>query len=309
MGYLLFEERGECCLLVDTAAMERHPVFFANLLSGCRLSDAQDRCLDPLDIWQAVAAGAWQRLLSRHMAEQAPPAMRAAIQKNLVIKRSVSREDGICTVFREQGGTLKVSKCSLVQAGEDALAGQPILPGVAYDIYLRQLAAKADWQGWRQALQRFVEAVFQRFALSASCLRGEAIDAIARNAVWDEQAGIAFFDLEFADYTTPAKTFFIYRLCLSLAGRRSDYLAGSGLSCLYEMYRYLCDCFGLDSRAYLEDVRREAAFQAWVAGRPVGKVKYGRGLRPFSKRQRPSQRLWRWSHALRLLAARIADKG
>jgi hypothetical protein len=304
VGYLVFQERGECCLLIDATAIARHPLFFANLLSGCGLSDDQGRRLDPLTVWQAVAGGSWQALLSAHMAEKVPPAMHAAIQKNLVIKRSVSREDGICTVFREQDGTLQVSKCPLNQTCVETLAGDPIFPGVAYDIHLRQLAARSDWQAWRQALQQFVEAVFQRFALNQDCLQGEAIDAIARNAVLDEQAGIAFFDLEFADYATPAKTFFIYRLCLSLAGRRAEYLADSGFSCLYELYGHLCDSFGLRP-AYLADVRREAEFQAWVAGRPVGKVKYARGLRPFGQRHR----LRCLNYRLRLLAARVVNKG
>lgn len=309
MGFLVFEERGECYLLVSAAAIERHPVFFANLLSGCLLVDDLGLRLDPLQIWQAVAAGRWQSLLDRYRSNRAPPALLPAMQSDVVaIKRSVSREDGVCTVFREQAGTLQVLKCTLAQAASARAAGQPIFPGVAYDIHLLQLAANADWSGWRQALQRFVEAVFQRFALDGNRLQADAIDAIARNAVIDEHGEIAFFDLEFADYMPPAKSFYIYRLCLALVGRRGEYLAESGFSCLYELYCHLCACFALEAGAYVEDVRREAAFQAWVTGRRVSKVKYAKGLRPFASGQRLSQKLRRWAYALRLLAARARMK-
>lgn len=305
MDYLVFERQGECYLLIAAPAIERHPVFFANLLSGCVLMDAQGHRLDALDVWQAVAAGRWEALLARYLTAHAPRMLEPAMRRDVVaIKRSISRQDGVCTVFQSQGGAVQVLKCTLAQAAEQVLLGQPIFPGVAYDIYLRQLAACGDWLAWRQALRRFVEEVFRRFPLTPDTLQGAAIDAIARNAVLDEGAGIAFFDLEFADYAAPSKTFFIYRLCLSLMGRRAEYLAGSGFTCLYEVYCHLCSCFALDARAYVQDVCREAAFQSWVSGQPIRKVKYGKGLQPFAPGQRLVQKLCRLMYALRLLAMR-----
>lgn len=305
MAYLVFEEQGECYLLVLAAAVQRHPVFFANLLSGCLLVDAQGRRLDALDVWEAVANGRWQHLLAHYLTLQPPGRMQQALHADVVaIKRAVSRQDGVCTVFQEHEDTLWVCKGTLAQAAEHRLTGLPISPGVAYDMHLRRLAARGDWAAWRQALEGFIEAVFQRFALSADSLQGEAIDAIARNAVLDDRAGIAFFDLEFADYTTPAKTFFIYRLCLSLVGQRGEYLADSGFTCLYELYCHLCACFALDAAAYVADVRREAAFQAWVFARPGKSAKYFKGLQAFAGRQTFTQRLRRLRYALRLLGQR-----
>lgn len=305
MKYLVFKAQGECYLLVLAAAVQRHPIFFANLLSGCLLVDAQGRRLDALDVWEAVANGRWQNLLARYLTLQAPCVMQQVLHPNVVaIKRTVSRQDGVCTLFQEREGSVWVCKGTLAEAADQTLVGLPISPGVAYDMHLRQLAARGDWSAWCQALECFVEAVFLRFALSADSLQGQAIDAIARNAVLDERAGIAFFDLEFTDYTAPAKTFFIYRLCLSLVGRRGEYLADSGFTCLYELYCHLCVCFSLDSAAYVADVRREAAFQAWVCARPDKPVKYFKGLQAFARRQTFAQRLRRLRYALRLLGQR-----
>lgn len=306
MTYLAFEEKGECYLLVNSAAIERHPVFFANLLSSCvTATDAQGRRLDALDVWQAVAAGHWQALLARYRVVQAPSLLQAAVRPGvLALKRSVSRYDGICTIFRECDAVVWVHKYSHIQGGRQTLPGQPIFSGVAYDIYLRQLAARGDWLAWLQAVQRFIEKVFSRFALNADILRGAAVDAVARNAILDDQGEIVFFDLECAEYTTPRKTFFIYRLCCSLVGRNAEYLTGSGFICLYELYFYLCAHFSLDARAYIEDVRCEADFQAWISGQSIKRVKYFKGLKPFALKQPMAQKLRQLRYALRLLAAR-----
>lgn len=50
-----------------------------------------------------------------------------------------------------------------------------------------------------------------------------------------------------------------------------DYLAGSSFTCLYELCFHLCAHFSLDSRAYIEDVRREARFSG-LGQRPVDKA-------------------------------------
>ncbi len=306
MAYLVFEERGECYLLVAAAAIDRHPVFFANLLSSSALvADAQGRRLDALEVWEAVFAGRWHSLLAHYHALEAPTALRAVLQSRvLAIKRSVARKEGVYTIFHERDGVVWVLKCTQEQAVGPALLGGPIFAGVAYDIHLRQLAARGDWLGWRQALQCFVEDVFARFALTEDSLQGEAIDLLARNAVLGERANIVFFDFEFAGYGSPSKTFFIYRLCLSLAGRRTEYLAGSGFTCRYELYCYLCACFALDSSTYVEDLRREAAFQAWVSGKSIKRVKYFKGLQPFALKQTLAQKLRRLRYALQLLALR-----
>lgn len=306
MAYLVFEEQGECYLLVAAAAIDMHPVFFANLLSSSALvADAQGRQLDALAVWEAVATGRWQRLLAHYHVLEAPPALRAALQSGvLAIKRTVARKDGVYTIFHECDGAVWVLKCTQERAAGAALLGEPIFAGVAYDIHLRQLAACGDWSGWRQALFLFVEDVFVRFALTEDSLQGEAIDLLARNAVLDEQENIAFFDVEFADYEAPSKTFFIYRLSLSLVGRRAEYLAGSGFTCRYELYCHLCKCFALDASTYIENVRREAAFQAWVSGKSIKRVKYFKGLQPFALKQPLGQKLRRLRYALRLLAQR-----
>lgn len=302
MAYLVFEEQGEFYLLVVAAAVRRHPIFFANLLSGCLLKDAQGRRLDPLDVWQATKDGSWPDFLARYLTPHVPSVVQQALPSGMVaIKRAASRQDGVCTIFQERDAVVWVRKSTLVEAAEQAVAGQPIFPGVAYDIHLRQLAARGDWMAWLQALEYFVETVFMRFALSGDALQGQAIDAIARNAVLDERAGITFFDLEFSNYTAPAKTFMIYRLCLSLVGRRGEYLADSGFTCLYELYCHLCSRFELDPAAYVLDVRREAAFQAWVCVRPSKAVKYFKGLQAFAPRQSIPQRLRRLRYAFRLL--------
>lgn len=171
MTYLAFEGKGECYLLVKSAAIERYPVLFANLLSSCvTATDAQGERLDALDVWRAVAAVC--------------PSM-------LALKRTVSRQDGICTIFHECEAVVWVNKCSQIQGGQ-ILSGQLIFLGVAYEIYLRQLAARGDWLAWLQAVQCFIEKVFSRFALSADVLRGAAVDAVVCNAILDDQDEIVF---------------------------------------------------------------------------------------------------------------------
>ncbi len=308
MTYLAFEDQGECYLLVDSAAIERHPLFFANLLSSCVSAvDMNGERLDALSIWQAVNTGHWLTLLARYQTLVVTPVLQHFLRPGVMaIKQSSSRQDGVSTIFYECDGKGWVMKLSQAQAksGELVLLGEPIHPGMAYDIYLRQLAARGDFTAWRHEVKRFISAVFKQFALSGGYLQGAAIDAVARNAVLSEQGDIAFFDLECSEYTTPSKTFFIYRLCCSFEGRNPSYLNGSGFTCRYEIYRYLCAHFTLNASDYVKDVQREAAFQAWVSGQPVKKIKYFKGLQPFVPQQRASQKMRRLLHAFRLLVLR-----
>lgn len=308
MNYLVLEEQGECCLLVDTRAMGRHPVFFANLLSGCQLTDVFGRRHEPLHVWQSIQEGRWTALLAGNLCQSIPEDLTAAMQHGVVaIKRAVTRKDGICTVFTEREGELLVQKCTLEQAAGGLLAGQRILPGVACDMYLRRLAARGDWEWWHAFIRAFVAEVFARYSTDDEHLSGMAIDAIARNAVIDDLAGISFFDLEFSEYGDIPKTFYIYRLCLSLMGHRAEYMRNSGFTCLYEFYSHLCTHFVLDAGRYFSDVRREVAFQAWVSGRPAKKPGYFRGLRPFAPGLSARQKVGRIRLRFAVLAGRLRD--
>ena len=89
MNYLVLEEQGECCLLVDTRAMGRHPVFFANLLSGCQLTDVFGRRYEPLHVWQSIQEGRWTALLAGNLCQSIPEDLTAAMQHDVVaIKRA-----------------------------------------------------------------------------------------------------------------------------------------------------------------------------------------------------------------------------
>lgn len=284
MGFLAFEDDGECYLVVDASAIERHSLFFANLLSGCLVHDAQGQRVDPLTIWQAVRYGQWASLLNGYYCQNPTAALKLAMRPGVVaVKRSLERQSNICTLFSERDGHLSVEKRPLDCAADPAGATQPIFPGMACELYLCQLAAQGDWARWRQALEQFVATVFSRFALDNERLQGLAIDAIARNAVIDEHGQLAFFDLEFAEYGPLPKSFFIYRLCLSLMGRRAHHLAGSGFSCLYEVYCHLCQHFDLAPDNLCRDVRLEVAFQARISDAQAKRPRYYRVLKPFAR--------------------------
>lgn len=308
MSYLVLEENGDCCLLADSEAIGRHPVFFSNLLSGFQLTDVAGARRDPLHVWQSIRDGSWQSLLAGNLRSAMPEDLAAVMRPGVVaIKRVTTRQDGVCTIFWECDGELHVDKCSLAQADHRGLTGQRILPGLACDMYLRQLAAGGNWALWLDFVRGFVAEVFARYSTDDVMLSGIAIDAIARNAVIDEVDGISFFDLEFSEYGDLPRTFYIYRLCLSLMGHRAAYMKGSGFCCLYEFYCYLCANFSLDVGRYFADVRREVEFQAWVTGRPAKAANYFRGLKPFASGLSVRQHIRRMSLRLSMLAGLLRE--
>jgi len=297
MSYLVFSKQNVCYLLVDASAVNRHPLFFANLISSC----VSHESLSSLELWRCIFYGSWQIVLGDYIFGAAPDALKRFVRPNVIaIKRAVSRHDEICTIFYELDSGVFVKKCTLASLAGCQLNGSPIFFGMAYDMYLQDFAARQMWEEWRAALLFFIDEAFARFYLDEKVLQGDAIDAVARNAVLNDRGRVDFFDLECAEYTCPSKTFFLYRLCCSIEGRDSGYLAGSGFSCRYELYCYLCDYFSLGSGSYLKDLRGEADFQAWINGRPK-KIKYFKGLKSFGREESLANKFRRLCYALRLL--------
>lgn len=304
MAFLAYPSTTDCSLLVDSSAIGRHPEFFANLLSGCEIVDANGAVVDPLDVWRAVREQRISPLLDTLLTEAVPMVFAALIHEGVVaIKCSSGRAQEVCTLFYEREGGLRVRKhasrldergaCVLLQAGPE----EKVHPGIAFDFFIYQCAIEREWPKLREALTMFIGVAFQRFAAEDSTLIGLAVDAIPRNSVMDSSGALEFFDLEFADYGKVARSFFIYRVCISLMTRRAKLFAGAGFSCLYEVYLYLCQQHDV-SPALRQDVSREAAFQARVQGRSPKKPRYYRVLRPFARHVGLATRL-------RLLAYRI----
>lgn len=212
MSYLVFSKQNVCYLLVDASAVNRHPLFFANLISSC----VSHESLSSLELWRCIFYGSWQIVLGDYIFGAAPDALKRFVRPNVIaIKRAVSRHDEICTIFYELDSGVFVKKCTLASLAGCQLNGSPIFFGMAYDMYLQDFAARQMWEEWRAALLFFIDEAFARFYLDEKVLQGDAIDAVARNAVLNDRGRVDFFDLECAEYICPSKTFF-YIVCAAL---------------------------------------------------------------------------------------------
>jgi hypothetical protein len=273
--YFAFPSTARCLLLVDMVAAREYPEFLANLLSSCGLV-SYEGVERVLDAWLAVRKGHSHALLEPYLISQLPEALLDTLKDGvLAVKWSEGRAQEISTLFFQRSGRLYVKKC---RGGEEFCAEKIIYEGVAYDMNLYQRALESDWQGFIQGLNIFVSSAFERFSMACDLLTPCAVDAVPRNSVVSSCGEVQFFDLEVTGGTPVDKSFYIYRVCVSVVGRNRGLLKGGHLKCIWDVYRYLCQSQGLKEFCILQDMRREAALQARHTGKKIRKIKR---YRPF----------------------------
>ena len=289
MSFLVFPSLSTCNLIIREVALRKYPEFAANIISGCDIKDSGSAVLESAVVWDMIFNNKDDSSLEAYKVSEVPSMFSALVAENIVaLKLSANRADNVCTIFVDAADGLQVIKISLASllSGDAAelirlAAKESVYAGVGLDILLYQKAHQQDWAGVFQCLQDFFDEVFSRFSVNHETLQATTIDMIPRNALLDMSGRINFFDIEYTDAGQVKKTFFIYRVCLSVMGRKGYLFAGCGYDSIYEVYDYFCKFFGFKSTVKLE-VKREFEFQCKVNGPSKKKISFFWALKPFS---------------------------
>jgi hypothetical protein len=289
LSFLIFPSLSVSALVIHETALLKYPEFAANIISGCEVRGSELVILEPSVVWDGVFNNSIGIQLDAYRARQAPAVFADLLAGNvLAIKRSANRVDNVFTIFVDTPEGLQVTKLSqallLEGGGEELIRLAPkeeVYAGVGIDIVLYRKAGLKDWVGVVQCLQGFFDEVFSRYSVSSSALRDVVIDMIPRNALVDVSGRVVFFDIEFVGAGDVEKTFFIYRVCISVMGKKGYLFAGCGFDCIYDVYMFFCKYYALKCDIKLE-IKRELEFQARVNGSSKTKLNFFWALKTFS---------------------------
>lgn len=289
MSFLVFPSLSACDLIIRDVALQKYPEFSANIISGCEVRDAERVVLESTAVWDGVFNNNISPQLDAYRANEAPAIFAGlAVGAVVAIKRSATRADNIFTVFVDTPEGLQVAKLplALLQEGGGAelirlAPKERVYVGVGFDIVLYQKACLKDWAGVFQSLHEFFDEVFTQYSVNVDALQGVAIDMIPRNSLLDASGRVHFFDIEYVGGGHVEKAFFIYRVCISVMGRKGYLFAGCGFDCIYDVYRFLCQHYGLRANIRLE-IKRELEFQCKVSGSSKKKLSFFWALKTFS---------------------------
>ncbi len=289
MNFLVFPSLSACGLIIRDVALQKYPEFAANIISGYDVRSSGRALLEPSVVWDLVFSNKLESLLDAYKTNVIPSAFSALLTEDIVaLKLSANRVDNVCTIFVDGADgfqVVKISLASLLSGDASELIRlapkENVYAGVGLDVLLYQKAYQQDWVGVFQCLQDLFDEVFSRFSVSNEALQSTTIDMIPRNALLDMSGRINFFDIEYIDAGQVKKTFFIYRVCLSVMGRKGYLFSGCGYDSIYDVYNYFCEFYGYKSTLKL-DVSREFEFQCKVNGPSKEKVSFFWALKPFS---------------------------
>ncbi len=289
MKFFVFPSLSVCDLIILDATLLKYPDFSANIISGCEVRHSGCAVLEPSAVWEGVFKNTIGVQLDAYRTNDAPAIFAGLVVGDVVaIKRSANRADNVFTIFVDTPEGLQVAKLPLALllegGGAELIRLAPkesVYVGVGFDIVLYQKACLKDWVGVFQSLHDFFDEVFARYSINVDALQGVAIDMIPRNSLLDMSGRVRFFDIEYVGGGHVEKAFFIYRVCLSVMGRKGYLFAGCGFDCIYDIYRFFCQHYGLRTNIRLE-IKRELEFQCEVSGSGKKKLSFFWALKTFS---------------------------